>query len=162
MKLKKPLLLIGSIVISQLAGIIGSVATVSSVSTWYLTLNKPFFNPPSWVFGPVWTILYTLMGIAFYLVLLKRDKKKKPKNLKYSINLYLVHLVFNTLWSLIFFGAKNPGLAFVVIVVLWGMIACLIKNFYKINKWSAYLLVPYLLWVSFASLLNFSIFILNI
>jgi len=169
MKIKNIFLLAGSIFISQLAGIIGAFATVSSVSTWYLTLEKPSFNPPSWVFGPVWTILYTMMGIAFFLILLKKfekktkkKKKNKYKNLDYSIKLFLVHLVFNTTWSLTFFGAKNIGLAFVVIMVLWAMIACLIKNFYKINKWASYLLVPYLLWVSFASILNLSIFILNI
>jgi len=167
MKIKNVILLIGSIIISQMAGIIGAFATVSSVSGWYLTLEKPFFNPPSWVFGPVWTILYTMMGIAFFLILLKKfeeksKKKKKYKNLDYSIKLFLIHLVFNTAWSLVFFGAKNLGLALVVIMVLWTMIVCLIKNFYKINKWAAYLLVPYLLWVSFASLLNLSLFILNI
>ncbi|MDH5533437.1 MAG: tryptophan-rich sensory protein [Candidatus Pacebacteria bacterium] len=167
MKIKNIFLLIGSIFISQLAGIIGAFATVSSVSSWYITLNKPFFNPPSWVFGPVWTTLYTMMGIAFFLILLKKfekktKKKKKYKNLDYSIKLFLIHLVFNTAWSLVFFGAKSLGLALVIILVLWAMIVCLIKNFYKINKWAAYLLVPYLLWVSFATLLNLSIFILNI
>ena len=99
MKIKNVLLLFGSILISQLAGIIGSFATVSSVSSWYLTLEKPFFNPPSWVFGPVWTILYTMMGISFFLILLKRGekknkKKKKYKNLDYSIKLFLIHLLY--------------------------------------------------------------------
>jgi len=158
MKIKNPLLLIVSIAISNLSGFIGAFATTSSVSTWYVELVKPFFNPPSWIFGPVWTILYTLMGIALYLIWSKGYNKK---NIKSAVNLFLVHLVFNTLWSIIFFGQKNLGLAFVVITILWLMIACLIKLFYKLEKKAAYLLLPYIAWVSFASLLNLSIWWLN-
>lgn len=158
MKIKKPALLIISVILSQLAGIIGSTATISSIPNWYATLNKPFFNPPNWIFAPVWTTLYTLMGIALYLVWLKGYKNK---NIKPAINLFLLHLVLNAGWSLIFFGLQNLTLALIVILILWLMIAKLILMFNKINKYSAYLLVPYLLWVSFATLLNFSLLILN-
>jgi benzodiazapine receptor len=158
MKIKKPALLFFSILISQLAGFIGSFATASSVSTWYVTLNKPVFNPPSFVFAPVWLTLYTLMGISLYLIWRKGYKKKKVKKL---VQFFLLHLVFNTLWSIVFFGLQNLLGALVVIIILWMMIAYLIKSFYQINKTASYLLIPYLLWVSFASLLNFSLWWLN-
>lgn len=158
MKIKRPLLLVFTILISQSAGLIGSVATSPSIPTWYASLAKPSFNPPNWLFGPVWIILYTLMGIALYLVWVKGYKKK---NIKYAVNLFLIHLVVNSLWSIVFFGLHNLGLALVIIIGLWLMIAYLIKLFYKIDKWAAYLLFPYLLWVSFATLLNFSIWQLN-
>lgn len=158
LKIKKPFLLAFSIIISQLAGIIGSVATSPLIPTWYAQLEKPFFNPPNWLFGPVWITLYTLMGISLYLIWSKGYKKKKIKPM---VNLFLIHLVFNSLWSIVFFGFKNLGLAFAIIIYLWIMIACLIKNFWKVNKWASYLLVPYLAWVSFASLLNFAIWQLN-
>lgn len=158
MKIKNLKLLFVSIVLSQLAGIVGSVATSSSVSTWYVTLTKPEFNPPNWIFGPVWLTLYTLMGVALYLIWVKGYQKNK---IKHALQFFLLHLVFNTLWSLVFFGLQNLGLAFLVIVILWLMIAYLIKIFWRINKTAVYLLVPYILWVSFATLLNFSIRRLN-
>ena len=158
MKIRKSFLLIGSILISNLAGFIGAFATTSSVTTWYPDLIKPSFNPPSWIFGPVWTTLYILMGFSLYWVLLKGYKKKNIKN---AVNLFLIHLVFNSLWSIVFFGLQNLAVAFVVIVVLWTMIVCLIKKFWKINRIASYLLFPYLAWVSFASLLNLSIWLLN-
>ena len=158
MKIKKPALLIFSILLSQLAGIIGSLATTPAIPGWYAHLNKPFFNPPNWIFGPVWISLYTLMGISLYLIWIKNGKKKKYSNI---IAFFLTHLVFNSLWSIIFFGMKNLGLAFLVILILWTMIFTLIKKFKKINKIAAYLLFPYLAWVSFATLLNFAIWQLN-
>ena len=158
MKIKNPKLLFVSILISQLAGFLGSLATRSSVSTWYLTLAKPAFNPPSWVFGPVWTILYTLMGISLYLIWVKGYQKKKIKK---AVQFFWLHLGVNTLWSLVFFGYQNLFLAFLIILALWAMIAYLIKTFKKIDKKAAYLLIPYLLWVSFATLLNYSIWSLN-
>jgi len=158
MKVKKPILLLGAILLSQMAGVVGSTVTVSAIPTWYVGLTKPSFNPPNYLFGPVWIILYTLMGIAWYLVWLKGTEKKE---ISFSVRLFGVHLVVNALWSIIFFGLKELGLAFIVIVVLWGMIGYLAKLFYKIDKRAAYLLLPYWAWVSFASLLNFSIFWLN-
>ncbi|MBU0980986.1 MAG: tryptophan-rich sensory protein [Nanoarchaeota archaeon] len=149
----KALKLIISIIACQLAGIIGSVFTASSVSTWYATLNKPFFNPPSWLFGPVWTTLYLLMGISLYLLWEKRART--------VITLFIIQLGLNTLWSICFFGLKNPLLAFVEILVLWGAIIITIFSSYKVSKAAAYLLIPYILWVTFAAILNFYIFWLN-
>lgn len=158
MSIKKPKLLFVSILASQLAGFIGAFATTPAIPGWYANLVKPFFNPPSWIFGPVWTLLYTLMGISLYLIWVKGYQKKKIKE---GVWLFFAHLAFNTLWSLVFFGLKNVGLAFIVIVILWAMIAYLIKTFWKIDKRASYLLIPYLAWVSFASVLNFYIWILN-
>ncbi|MBU0546547.1 tryptophan-rich sensory protein [Patescibacteria group bacterium] len=158
MKIKKPKLLILSIVFSQLAGFVGAFATTPAIPGWYSTLIKPNFNPPSWIFGPVWTALYTLMGISLYLVW---SKGFHTKNVKPAVQLFVVHLVFNSLWSIAFFGLKNIALALLIIIILWTMIAYLIKLFWKINKKASYLLIPYILWVSFATVLNYSIWILN-
>jgi len=146
------------ILISQTAGFVGSFFTVNSVNTWYTTLNKPSFNPPNWIFGPVWVTLYALMGIASYLVWQKRGDSSL---VKIALIVFFIHLLFNALWSIVFFGIQNTAWAFVVIIIPWIMIVALIFLFYKIDKRAAYLLVPYLLWVSFASLLNFSIWKLN-
>lgn len=150
--------LIAAIIICQLAGIIGSFFTVSSVSTWYQTLNKPSFNPPSWLFGPVWITLYFLMGISLYLVW---RKELKTKTYKTALTIFAVQLVLNALWSILFFGLKMPGIAFIEIVLLWISIILSMIYFYKISKASTYLLIPYILWVSFASILNFAIYYLN-
>lgn len=155
MKIKKPGLLLFCIFISQMAGVIGSAFTASSVTTWYTTLQKPSFNPPNWVFGPVWITLYTLMGISLYLVWVRGKKSE------WQVKVFFVQLVINALWSIIFFGLHDLALALVVIGFLWLLIAYLIKIFGEASKWAAYLLVPYLLWVSFASLLNFAIWRLN-
>lgn len=133
------------------AGVLGSVFTTSSIPTWYVTLNKPFFSPPNWIFAPVWTILYILMGISLYLIWIK---KKIP-------SIFWVQLVLNVFWSILFFGLKNPGLALVDVVALWLAIYLTIKAFQKISKISAYLLYPYLAWVTFASFLNLMIVLLN-
>lgn len=154
----KYLQIIFFIAISQLAGIIGSVFTSSAIPTWYASINKPVFNPPGWIFAPVWIILYTLMGIAAYLVYVKREDFSLAKT---ALILFFVHLVFNALWSILFFGLNNPGLAFVEIIILWLMILALIIIFYRIDQRASYLLIPYLLWVSFASVLNFAIWRLN-
>ncbi|MFC1728524.1 TspO/MBR family protein [Nanoarchaeota archaeon] len=152
--MKKIWKLIISIILPFLASAIGSLFTASSVSTWYVELNKPVFNPPSWVFGPVWTILYLLMGISLYLVWTNRYNK--PAFIIFGVQLFL-----NMLWSILFFGLQNPLFAFIEIILLWIAILTTIIYFYKINKVSAYLLVPYILWVSFAAILNFALFILN-
>lgn len=158
MKIEKPILLISSIFISQAAGIIGSVFTTSAIPTWYAGLEKPSFGPPNWLFGPVWITLYTLMGISLYLVWVSGIKNKR---VKYAITVFFINLVLNALWSLIFFGMKNPQIAFFEIVILWGFIVYLIRLFSKINLTSAIILIPYLIWVTFASILNFSIWKLN-
>jgi len=146
--------LIISIIFPFLASAIGGFFTTNSVSTWYVTLIKPPFNPPSWVFGPVWGILYLLMGISLYLVWIKKFDKK-------AFTFFGIQLFLNALWSILFFGLKNPLFSFIEIIILWIAILMTIIYFYRINKNSAYLLIPYILWVTFASVLNFSIFILN-
>jgi len=148
--------LIAAIIITQLAGIIGSFFTVSSVIIWYVTLNKPFFNPPSWLFGPVWIILYLMMGVALYIVWNNRTKKSNT-----ALTLFGIQLVLNSLWSILFFGLKNPLLAFIEIIILWVLILFTIIYFKKESKTAAYLLIPYILWVSFAAILNLAIFLLN-
>lgn len=154
--------LLAAILLSQMAGIIGSAFTISAIPTWYADLIKPSFSPPNWIFGPVWTTLYTLMGISLYLVWnTKLKEKSKLAWKKESLNIFYAQLILNTLWSIIFFGIKNPELAFVGILLMWALIAATIFKFYRISKASAYLLVPYLLWVSFATLLNFAIAYLN-
>lgn len=138
------------------AGFIGSVFTTSSIPVWYANLNKPFFSPPNWIFAPVWTILYILMGISLYLVWVSKNKLKQK-----GIKLFFIQLGLNVLWSIIFFGLKNPVLAFINILALWITIFLTIQSFKKINKLAGNLLIPYLLWVSFATILNLSITILN-
>ncbi|MFH1211580.1 MAG: TspO/MBR family protein [Candidatus Woesearchaeota archaeon] len=150
--------LIASILICQLAGFIGSFFTASSVSTWFQTLNKPFFNPPSWLFAPVWISLYLLMGISLYIVWNKGVKSKETKT---AVTLFGVQLALNTLWSILFFGLKSPLFAFIEIMILWAMIVLTIRCFCRISKTAAYLLVPYIIWVTFAAALNFAIYFLN-
>jgi len=156
MKLNLPKLTF-SILVSLSAGGIGSFFTASSISTWYSTLNKPFFNPPNWIFAPVWTTLYILMGVSLYLVLVAKTKKDK----RVPITIFATQLVLNTLWSIIFFGLKSPLIALIEIIFLWITILFTIKQFNQISPISSYLLYPYLAWVSFASLLNLAIFLLN-
>jgi benzodiazapine receptor len=146
--------IIGYILICLMAGIIGALFTATGEGSWYSAINKPSFNPPNYLFGPVWTCLYVMMGISLYLVL----KNKADKRAKIFFG---AQLVLNTLWTLIFFGLEMPILAFVEIVVLWIAILFTIISFYKFSKVAAYLLIPYILWVSFASLLTLSIAIIN-
>ena len=150
--------LILSIILCQFTGIIGSIATIPAIPSWYASLIKPPFNPPSWIFGPVWTILYTIMGISLYLIWQKGINKKQVKE---AVKFFYLQLIFNSFWSIIFFGLKNPFAAFVEIIILLILIAFVIIKFYKINKIAAFLLVPYLIWSSFATLLTYNIWILN-
>ncbi|MBI4250411.1 tryptophan-rich sensory protein [Candidatus Uhrbacteria bacterium] len=150
--------LVIAIGISELAGIVGSVFTVSAIPVWYADLVKPAFNPPAWVFGPVWTVLYALMGIAAFLVW---KKGWTQKNVKVALGVFGAQLTLNAAWSILFFGLRNPGFAFADITVLWLLIAATIVAFYRISRPAAYLLVPYILWVSFAAYLNYAIWILN-
>ena len=145
------------IIICQLAGIIGSLFTTPAIRGWYTGIVKPSFNPPNWIFAPVWTTLFILMGIAVSMIWLseKNDIRKK------ALVVFFVQLVLNTLWSIIFFGMENPMLAFIEIIVLWFAILYTIILFWKINKPAAILLIPYILWVSFASVLNLTIALLN-
>ncbi len=150
--------LIISIVICQLAGVIGSFFTMDAIPVWYDTLAKPSFNPPSSVFGPVWVFLYLLMGISLFLVW-KEDLKNK--HVKTAFMIFMIQLVFNAAWSIVFFGMRSPVGGLIVIVILWILILITTLKFLKISKTAGMLLVPYLLWVTFAAILNYSIFTLN-
>ena len=158
MKISSFFKLITAITISELAGIIGSLFTISSIPNWYTTLIKPALNPPSWVFGPVWTILYALMGIAVFLVW---NKGLKHKNVPKALSVFGLQLALNACWSIVFFGLKSPGWALINIILMWLAIVWTMNIFYKISKPSMWLLVPYILWVSFATYLNYSIYVLN-
>lgn len=144
--------------ISGLVLAIGSVFTSSSVDVWYSSIVKPSLNPPAWVFGPVWTTLYILMGIASFLVWKKGWNRK---DVKIALSIFVVQLVLNALWSIIFFGLRSPGGAFIEIIFLWLSILATIISFAKISKVAFWLLIPYIIWVSFASYLNYSIYVLN-
>ena len=150
--------LIISLVVCQLAGGIGSIFTVRSVTTWYLTLKKPSFNPPSWVFGPAWITLFILMGIALYRVW---NKGTAAPGVKIALAAFFVQLLFNVLWSLAFFGLKNPLLGLLDIALLWILILVTLILFWQVDRVGGLLLAPYLLWVSFASVLNGTIYFLN-
>lgn len=152
-------MLVACVIICQLAGVIGSVFTLSSIPTWYASLDKPFFSPPNWVFGPVWISLYTLMGISLYLVWRKGLAEKKAKN---AVLIFLAQLALNGLWSIAFFGIRSPLGGLIVITLLWFVIVLTIIRFSRISKSAATLLIPYVLWVSFAAALNLSILVLNI
>lgn len=158
MKINNFFKLIIALVVSQLAGIIGAIFTTPSIGGWYTTLIKPSFNPPSWVFGPVWTTLFVLMGIAAFLIW-KRGLDKKE--VKIALGIFILQLILNTFWSIIFFGWQNPGGALIEIAFLWLAILASMIAFARISKPAMYLLLPYILWVSFASYLNYTIWLLN-
>ncbi len=147
-----------SILIPLFIGGISGYFTSSGVEGWYATANKPWFNPPNWIFGPVWTGLYLMMGIALFLVW-NADTAKGLKQT--AIILFAVQLTLNFLWSFIFFKLHQPGWAFIDIIIMWLMILFTIIWFGKISSIAAWLLVPYICWVSFASVLNYAIWKLN-
>lgn len=139
-------------------GGLSGLATAKGVETWYPTLAKPSFNPPAWVFGPAWTLLYILMGVALFLVW--RQGLNTP-GVRVALIAFAVQLVLNALWSIIFFGMQSPGWAFVEIVLLWLAIVVTLWTFWRVVPAAGWLLAPYLAWVSFATVLNGSIWILN-
>jgi len=150
--------LIFSILICQLAGFIGSIFTSSSIDDWYKTIQKPSFNPPNWIFAPIWTMLFLMMGISLYFVLIK----KRSISIKKGLIIFSIQLGLNIIWSIIFFSLRNPFFAFIGIIFLWIFIVVTIYKFWFIDKRSSYLLLPYLFWVTFASILNFYIWRLNL
>ena len=150
--------LIAAILLCEAAGLVGSIFTFPSIPGWYATLNKPSFSPPNWVFGPVWTTLYALMGISLYLVWKKGQEKI---NIKIPLIFFGIQLFLNFLWSILFFGLHSPVLGLICIILLWLSIAATILSFYTISRNAAYLLIPYLLWDSFASILNADVWMLN-
>jgi len=157
MKKERAFRLVVSVVICQLAGVIGSFFTFPSIPTWYASLSKPSFVPPNWLFAPAWTTLFFLMGIALYLVWERKENDKfKP-----AVLIFSVQLMLNIIWSALFFGLQNPLLGFAEIILLWIAILANIIIFYRIDRRAGYLLVPYICWVSFAALLNYGVWILN-
>ena len=150
--------LVVAIVVSEATGVIGSVFTAPAIKGWYATLVRPELSPPNWVFAPVWTTLFALMGIAAFLIWRKGLSRRE---VRVALAIFLGQLVLNTLWSVIFFGLQNPGAALVEIVVLWFAILATMIAFYKVSRPAVWLLLPYILWVSFAVYLNYAIWVLN-
>lgn len=138
------------------AGFWGSTATVESITGWYASIVRPFWTPPNWVFMPVWTLLYVLMGTSAALVW-----RTGKSGVLRPVVFFFLHLAVNAYWSIVFFGQHDPRTAFVVIIALWLMIAGMMFWFWKYSRNATYLLVPYLVWVSYASSLNLGIILLN-
>jgi translocator protein len=149
--------LLACVVFCLLAGGIGSIFTAPAIGGWYATIAKPTWNPPNWLFGPVWTLLYVLMGISLYLAWYAPHARGRRR----ALFLFFIQLGLNTLWSIIFFGLASPLFAFIEIIALWFFILLTLIAFYRISKPAAYLMMPYLLWVSFAAVLNYAIVLLN-
>lgn len=170
-----------AVAISEMAGVIGAIFTAPSVAGWYTTLTKPALNPPGWIFGPVWTTLYFLIGVSLYLVWKRNWKVIHPLWEKSGkawnplserlwrgdlqkvniIGIFIGQYILNILWSVVFFGLHRPDFALFVILALWVSIVYLIINFYRVSKLAAWLLLPYILWVSFATYLNYAFRALN-
>ncbi|KKR08142.1 MAG: Integral membrane protein [Parcubacteria group bacterium GW2011_GWC2_39_14] len=144
------------LVIPQIAGLIGALFTTSQITSWYATLIRPTFAPPNWIFAPVWTLLFLLMGISLLPII-----KSKIKNKDVAYIVFGTQLVLNVFWSIFFFGLQSPAMALFEIIFLWVVILMNILIFFKIDKWSGILLIPYFLWVSFAGVLNYFFWILN-
>ena len=156
--MKKIFPITASMILCEAVGLVSTPFTISAIAGWYQFLHKPFFSPPNWLFGPVWTVLYACMGIALYLVWSKGSRKKTVNT---AIQLFLVQLGFNFLWSLLFFGLRSPILGLADIFLLLTFIVFTMRAFLPLSKTAFYLLVPYLAWVSFATLLNLAIVLLN-
>ncbi|MDG6256400.1 MAG: tryptophan-rich sensory protein [Methanomicrobiaceae archaeon] len=156
--LRDPVKLVIAIVVCNMAGILGAIFTQTGPDSWYAQLVKPEINPPSFVFAPVWTTLYVLMGIALYLVWMEGTDRPGVRS---AMAIFGVQLVLNFLWSFLFFGLESPLLGLIDIVILWVAIVATIAAFMKVNRTAAFLLIPYLLWVSFATFLNYRILVLN-
>ncbi|MDZ4071182.1 MAG: TspO/MBR family protein [Sediminibacterium sp.] len=157
MKRSNSIKLISSIALCVLLGSVGGLVTVNEIPNWYATLNKPSFNPPNWLFGPVWTTLYVLMGISVYLIWKQPVSKERNK----ALQLFILQFILNFCWSFIFFGLHATGWALIEMIALWILILLSILYFAKHSKTAAWLLVPYISWVSFALLLNAAIWKLN-
>jgi translocator protein len=158
MAIKQASQLVFCVIACELVGILSTPFTIAAIPSWYVFLEKPFFSPPNWLFGPVWTLLYFLMGVSIYLIWKQGLQKAKVKQ---AVILFVIQLALNFAWSFLFFGLRSPVLGLIDILVLLVFIVATMKNFYHLSKTAFYLLVPYLLWVSFATLLNASIATLN-
>jgi len=150
--------LIASIVFCILIGSLGSLVTGTGPGSWYWSLQKPWFTPPGWVFAPVWITLFTLMGIALFLVSAAGTEKRE---VRIAITVFGIQFALNVLWSFLFFGLRSPLLGLADIGILWVLIVVTIASFYRVKKVAAYLLIPYISWVSIAMALNYGIYILN-
>ena len=157
-KARDVLKLIISIVVCQCAGLVGSIFTMSAIPTWYATLEKPAFTPPNWLFAPAWGTLYLLMGISAFIIWRKGLDNRLVRE---ALIVFLIQLVLNALWSVVFFGLESPLYGVIVIAALWIAIVLTILKFLKISTTAGMLLLPYILWVSFAAVLNVSILALN-
>lgn len=157
MKFNDIVKLVVALAASFLAAIIGSVFTIPNISTWYATLNKPFFTPPDWLFAPAWTLLYLLMAVALYLVWKLPQSKQRDS----AIAVYAAQLIVNVLWSVGFFGLHNLLLGLALILLMLALIVLTTYEFYKLSKPAAYAMVPYISWVVFATCLNAAVFFLN-
>ena len=147
-----------SVLACQCAGFIGSIFTTPSIPIWYATLQKPLFTPPSWLFAPAWITLYLLMGISAFIIWRRGVDNRRVRG---ALIIFLIQLILNSLWSIVFFGLKSPLYGVVVIIVLWIAILFTILKFFKLSTVAGGLLLPYILWVSFAAVLNISIWVLN-
>lgn len=150
--------LILSILFCELVGIAATPFTIPAISSWYKTLHKPSFSPPNWVFGPVWTVLYFLMGVSFFLIWNRKMRTKKERS---ALLFFFVQLLLNFLWSFLFFGLHSPLLSLIDIILMVIFIGITMKDFFQISKPAFLLFIPYLLWVSFATMLNAAILFLN-
>lgn len=159
MKKTDILKLIACLIICQLAGFVGSLFTTPSIPTWYASLEKPSFTPPNWIFSPVWISLFVLMGISLFLVW---QKSLHYPGVKTAMLWFGAQLALNILWSILFFGLKSPALAFVEIIFLWAAIFLTLVKSFKISRLASVLLLPYICWVSFAAVLNFFLWRLNV
>jgi len=157
-KLKDIFKLLISIVVCQCAGLIGSIFSITAIPTWYAALQKPPFTPPNWLFAPAWITLYLLMGISAFIIW---RRGLESRRIKVALLVFLIQLDLNALWSVTFFGLQSPLYGVIVIVALWIAILFTILHFFKISTAAGALLLPYILWVSFATALNVSIWMLN-
>jgi tryptophan-rich sensory protein len=150
--------LAASVLLCVIVGSLGSLVTITGPGSWYATLQKPFFAPPNWVFAPVWITLFVLMGGALYLVW---ESGTERRDVQVALGVFGVQFIMNVLWSFLFFGLQSPLLGLVDILLLWIMIVVTIWAFYRVKKLAAYLLIPYIAWVSLASALNGAIYFMN-
>ena len=157
-RLKEGVLLTGSVLACQLAGAVGAFFTQPAIAGWYAALRKPSFNPPNWIFGPVWVTLYLLMGFALWLVV---RRGLKGREVKLAAGVFAIQLTLNALWSAAFFRLHSPLAGLLVIVPLWAAILLTVVSFLRVSKPAGLLLVPYILWVTYAVLLNIAILALN-
>jgi len=150
--------LIISLVACQCAGLIGSIFTRAAIPTWYATLEKPSFTPPNWLFAPAWATLYLLMAISAFIIW---RRGLDDSRVKIALGIFIIQLILNALWSVVFFGLESPLYGFIVIVALWIAILFTMLRFFKLSTLAGSLLLPYIGWVSFAAVLNLTIWLIN-